>query len=188
MVLEKTLETPLDSKEIKLVHLKENQFWILIGRTDAEAETPIFWPPDVKNWLSGKDPCAGKDWRQEEKGTTEDEIVGLHHSSIDMSLSKLWEIVKDGKPGVLQSVGSLGIGHDLATEQQQGLMSAEGFPLGLHMATSCVLTRPRLFPSARACTWRERELKSSVVSLVIMTLILMAQGPTLWPHWIQSLP
>ena len=106
-------------------------------------------------------------------------MVGLHHSSIDMSLSKLWEIVKDGKPGVLQSVGSQGIGHDLATEQQQGLMSAEGFPLGLHMATSCVLTRPRLFPSARACTWRERELKSSVVSLVIMTLILMAQGPTL---------
>ena len=69
-------------------------------------------------------------------------MVGLHHSSIDMSLSKLWEIVKDGKPGVLQSVGSQGIGHDLATEQQQGLMSAEGFPLGLHMATSCVLTRP----------------------------------------------
>ena len=83
---------------------------------------------------------------------------------MDMSLSKLWEIVKDGKPGVLQSVGSQRIGHDLATEQQQGLMSAEGFPLGLHMATSCVLTWPWLFPSARACTWRERAQERCGVS------------------------
>ena len=79
VVLEKTLESPLDSKEIKPVHPKGNQSWIFIGRTDAEAETPVLWPPDVKSWLTGKDPDAGKDWRQEEKGMTEDEMVGWHH-------------------------------------------------------------------------------------------------------------
>ena len=78
-MLEKTLESPLDCKEIQPVNPKENQFWIFIGRTDAEAEAPILWPPDAKNWLIGKDSDAGKDWRQEEKGTTEDEVVGWHH-------------------------------------------------------------------------------------------------------------
>ena len=68
-VLEKTLESPLDCKEIQPVHPKGNQFWVFIGRTDVEAETPILWPPDAKNWLIGKDPDVGKDWRQEEKGT-----------------------------------------------------------------------------------------------------------------------
>ena len=79
VVLEKTLECPLDCKEIEPVHPKGNQSWIFIGRIDAEAEAPILWPSDVKNWLFGKDPDAGKDWRQEEKGTIEDEIVGWHH-------------------------------------------------------------------------------------------------------------
>ena len=79
MVLEKTLESPLDYKEIQPVNPKGNQSWIFIGRTDAEAEAPILWPPDMKNWLTGKDPDAGKDWRWEEKGTTEDEMVGWHH-------------------------------------------------------------------------------------------------------------
>ena len=78
MVLEKTLESPLDCKEIQPVHPKGNQSWIFIGRIDAEAEAPILWPPDVKNWLNGKDPDVGKDWRQE-KGATEDEMVGWHH-------------------------------------------------------------------------------------------------------------
>ena len=78
VVLDKTLESPLDSKEIQLVNPKGNQSWIFIGRTDAEAETPILWPPDVKNWLFGKDPDAGKDWKRE-KGMTEDEMVGWHH-------------------------------------------------------------------------------------------------------------
>ena len=73
------LESPTDCKETKSVNPKGNQSWIFIGRTDAEAETPILWPPDVKNWLTGKDPDAGKDWRQEEKGMTEDEMVGWHH-------------------------------------------------------------------------------------------------------------
>jgi len=77
--VEKTLESPFDCKEIKPVHPKGNQSWIFIGRTDAKAETPVLWPPDGKNWLNGKDPDVGKDWRWEEKGTTEDEMVGRHH-------------------------------------------------------------------------------------------------------------
>ena len=76
MLLEKTLESPLDSKKIKSVNSKGNQSWIFIGGTDVEAETPIIWPPDAKDWLTGKDPDAGKDWTQEEKKMTEDEMVG----------------------------------------------------------------------------------------------------------------
>ena len=79
MVLEKTLESPLDCKEIQPVHPKGDQSWVFFGRTDVEAETPVLWPPDVKSCLTGKDLDAGKDWGQEEKGTTEDEIVGWHH-------------------------------------------------------------------------------------------------------------
>ena len=98
-VLEKTLESPLDCEEMQAVHPKGNQSWIFIGRTDAEAETPILWLPDAKNWLIWKDPDAGKDWRQEEKEVTEDEIVGWHHQLVDMSLSKF--------PGVGDGQGSL---------------------------------------------------------------------------------
>ena len=79
VVLEKSLESPLDCKEIQPVHPKGDQFWVFIGRTDAEAETPILWPPDVKNWLTAKDRDAGKDWRWGENGTTEVEMVGWHH-------------------------------------------------------------------------------------------------------------
>jgi len=93
VVLEKTLESPLDCKEIQLFHPEGNQSWIFIGKTDAEAETPILWPPDAKNFLTGKDPDAGKDCRQEEKGTTEDEMLDGITDSMDMSLSKLRELV-----------------------------------------------------------------------------------------------
>ena len=79
MVLEKTLESPLDCKEIQPVHPKRDQSWVFIGRTDFEAETPILWPPHAKSWLIGKDPDAGKDWGQEEMGMTEDKMVGWHH-------------------------------------------------------------------------------------------------------------
>ena len=79
VVLYENLQSPLDCKEIKQVNPKWNQSWIFIGKTDAEAETLILWPPDMKNWLIGKDPDAGKDWRQEEKGMTEDEMIGWHH-------------------------------------------------------------------------------------------------------------
>ena len=79
VVLEKILERPLDIKEIQLVHPKGDQSWIFIGRTDAEAEAPVLWPPDAKSWLTGENPDAEKDWGQEKKGTTEDEMVGWHH-------------------------------------------------------------------------------------------------------------
>ena len=79
VVLDKTLESPLDFKESQPVNPKGDQSWVFIGRTDAEAEAPILWPPDAKNWLFGKDPDASKDWRKEEKNTTEDEMVGWHH-------------------------------------------------------------------------------------------------------------
>ena len=79
VVLEKTLESPLDYKEVKPISPKRNQSWIFIGGTNAEAETPVLWPPDVKSQLTGKDPDAGKDWRHKEKGTTEDEMAGWHH-------------------------------------------------------------------------------------------------------------
>ena len=92
--LEKILESPLDSKEIKLVNPKGNQSWMFIGGTDAEAEAVILWPSDVKSQPIGKDPDAGKDWGKEETGTTENEMGGWHHS-MDMSLSKLQEMVKD---------------------------------------------------------------------------------------------
>ena len=110
VVLEKTLESPLDCKEIKPVHPKGNQLWIFIGRTDAETGAPILWPPDEKNWLIRKDPDAGQDRRQEEKGTTEDEMVGWHY----------WfdghEFEWTGKPSVLQSMGLQRVGHDWTTE------------------------------------------------------------------------
>ena len=79
VVLEKTLESPLDCKEIQPVHPKGDQSWVFIGKTDAKAETPVLWPPHKKSWLTGKDPDAGRDWWQEEKGMTEDEMVGWHH-------------------------------------------------------------------------------------------------------------
>ena len=116
VVLEKTLESPLDCKEIQPVHPKRDQPWVFFGRNDAKAETPVLWPPHVKSWLIGKDSDAGRDWEQEEKGMTQDEMAGWHHqlngrefewtlgvgdgqggitNSMDMSLSELRELVMD---------------------------------------------------------------------------------------------
>ena len=99
VVLEETLESPLDCKEIQPVHPKGNQSWMFIGRTDVETETPILWPPDAKSWLIGKDPDAGKDWAQEEKGTTEDKMIGWHHR---LKGHGFWQT-----PGVGDGQGSL---------------------------------------------------------------------------------
>ena len=95
VMLEKTLESYLDCKEIQPAHPKGNQSWTFIGRAEVEAETPILWPLDAKNWLPGKDPDAGKDWRQEEKGTTEDEMVGWHHRLNGHEFEHLRELVMD---------------------------------------------------------------------------------------------
>ena len=116
VVLEKTLESPLDCKEVQAVHPKGDQFWVFIWRTDAEAETPILWPPDVKSWLIGKDPDAGKDWGQEEKGMTEDEMVGWHHWLNEHGFG--WTPGDGDGQGGLVCCNSWGrrVGHDWATE------------------------------------------------------------------------
>ena len=119
--VEKILGSLSGCKEIKPVNSKGNQSWIFIGRTDAEAEAPILWPPDMKNWLIWKDPGAGKDWRQEEKGATEDEMVGWQ------SLTQwTWVWVNPGswwwtgRPGVLQSMGLQTVGHDIKIREGIG--------------------------------------------------------------------
>ena len=112
-----SLESALDCKGIKPVHPKGNQPWIFIGRTDDESEALILWPPDVNNWLTGKDPDAGKDWRQEEKGMTEDEMVGWHYRLNGHEFEQAVGVdAGQGKPGVLQSMGSQRVRHDWGTE------------------------------------------------------------------------
>ena len=117
VVLEKTLATSLDCKEIQSVHSKGDQCWVFIGRADAEAETPILWPPHAKSWLIGKDPDDGRDWGQEEKGTTEDEV-----SWMTLPTRCTWILLNSGswwwtgRPGVLQFMRSQRIGHTWVTE------------------------------------------------------------------------
>ena len=114
VVLEKTLENPLDYKEIQPIHPKGHQSWVFIGRTDAEAETPVLWPLHVKSWLTGRDPDAGRDWGQKEKGTTEDEMAGWTWVWVDSS-SWWWT----GRPGMLRFMGSQRVRHDWATELKE---------------------------------------------------------------------
>ena len=114
VMLGKTLESPLNCKEIQPVNSKGNQSWVFIGRTDVEAQAPVFCLPDVKNWLIGKDPFAGKNWRQEEKGTTEDEMVPpTQWTPVWVNCGSWWWT---GRPGVLQSMGSQRVRHDWVTE------------------------------------------------------------------------
>ena len=114
VVLEKTLESPLGCKEIQPVHPKGDQSWVFIGRTDAEAETSILWPPHAKNWLTGKDPDAGRDWGQEEKGTPEDEMVGWHHRLDGHEFG--WTLVVGDGQGGLVCWGSWGCKESDTTE------------------------------------------------------------------------
>ena len=141
VVLEETLESPLDCKEIKPVNPKGNQPWIFIERTDAEAESPVIWPPGTKSQLIWKDPDAGKDWRQEERWMTEDKMVGWHHW-LDGNEFEQAPGAGDGtgNPGVLRSMGSQRVGHNWATNlnwtnegdvRGSGLIpGSEGFPGG----------------------------------------------------------
>ena len=122
VVLEKTLQSLLDCKEIQPVDPKGNQSWIFVVRTDAEAETPIFWPCVAKGCLIGKDLDAGNDWRQEEKGQQRMRWLDGITDSVDMSLSKLLELVMDRKPGVPQCEASQRVGHDQAIELSWGLV------------------------------------------------------------------
>ena len=131
VVLEETLESLLDCKEISPVNPKGNQPWIFIGRTDAEAETPLVWPPDVEKLPIGKDPDTRKDWKQEEKGTTEDEIFGWASPTrwtwVWVNSGRWWWT---GRPGVLRFMGLQRVGHNWATELNW--MNIQGwFPLGL---------------------------------------------------------
>ena len=106
VVLEKTLESPLDCKEIKPVNPKGNQLWIFIGKTDAEAEAPVLWRPEAKSLLIGNDPDAGKNWGQEKKGMTEDKMAGWHHWLNEHGFKQTRKQWRTGKPGVLKSMGS----------------------------------------------------------------------------------
>ena len=117
VVLEKTLESPLDCKEIQPVHPKGDQSWVFIGRTDDKAETPVLWPPHMNSWLIGKESDVGRDWGQEEKGTLEDEMAGWH---VPTRWTWVWVNSRSwwwtGKPGVLRFMGSPRVRHDWATE------------------------------------------------------------------------
>ena len=130
VVLGNTPESPWDHKETKRVHPKGNQPWIFIGRTEAKAKARILWPPDMKSQLIRKDPDAGKDWVQEEKGQREVEMVGwpyrLNGHESEQTPGDEW---RTGKPGVLQSMGSQRVGHDLTTEQQMWVL-----PKGWHVS------------------------------------------------------
>ena len=116
VALEKTLESPLDCMKIQVVHSKGDQSWVFIGRTDVEAETPILWPPHVKGWLIGKDPDAGKDWGQEEKGRQRMRWLDGITDSTDMGLGGLRELVMDRKSGVLLFMVSQRVRHNCVTE------------------------------------------------------------------------
>ena len=146
------VEGPFDCKKIQPVHPKENQSWIYIGRTDAEAETPILWPPHAMNWFIWKDPDAGKDWRWEEKGKTEDEMIGWHHwlnGWVWVSSGSWWWT---GKPGMLQSMESQRFGHNWVTELNWNGQK-------IWTITRKYITMPHKHEKMHSCTHEKLKLK-----------------------------
>ena len=188
MVLEKTLESPLDYKEIQPVHPKGNKSWMFIGRTDAEAETPILWPPDVKNRLIRKGPDAGKDWRWEEKETTEDEMVGWHHQGNGQEFEQALGI-GDGQ-GSLACCSPWGhrVGHNWENElsfslrlQYEYLESRRWVPFTFDSPVSIITGRISI-----TNYWNENILWGSRANSLrksIWEVILK-----LWTVWLHSLP
>jgi len=133
VVLEETLESPLDCKEIQPVHSKGDQSWVFFGRTDAKSETPVLWPPHAKSWLIGKDSDAGRDWGQEEKGTTEDEMASPTRWTLVWVNSGSWWWT--GRPGVLQFMGSQRAGYDWVTALNSTELRERFHALEKEMAT-----------------------------------------------------
>ena len=177
VVLEKTLESPLDCKEIQPVHSKGDQSWVFFGRTDAKAETPILWSPDAKSWLIGKDSDTGRDWGQEEKGATEDEMAGWHHW-LDGHEFEWTPGVGDGQGG-LAYCDSWGrrVGHDWATE----LIWTEYFPMSLHLgwkseSESCLVVSDSLQPHGLDSPWNSPSQNIGVGSLSLLQRIFPTQG------------
>ena len=183
VVLEKTLESPLDCKEIQPVHPKGNQSCIFIGRTDAEAEAPILWPPDAKNWLIGKDPDTGKDWRREEKGMTQDEMVGWHHWLNGHEFEQAL-VVGDGQGGLV-CCGPWGhrVGNNWVTElnwQSNRNGDTEKFCIVLNADITTVLKLKDTVKGAEAKHYGA-SLGPSTIALGASCWCLFAFA---WHHWI----
>ena len=178
-VVLKTLKSPLDCKEVKPVHPKGNQSWIFTGRTDAETETPVLWPPDMKDWLIGKDPDNGKDWRQEEKGMKEDEMVGWHHWLDGHEFEQAPELVMDREAwraavyGVSKSWTWPRDWTKLICQgdYEQCVISFRGFPVGSVCKESACnagqrlqCRRIRYDPGSEISPWEEKAAHSSILA------------------------
>ena len=169
VVLEKTLESPLDCKEIKLVNPKGNQSWIF-GRTDVEAEVPILWPPDAKNWLIGKEPEDGKDWRWKEKGTTKDERDDIT-DSMDMSLSKSQELVMDREAWSAAVHGSQRVEHDWVTE-----LNWNDWSFGLGCGFKFLCSQIQCLSQTSLCEHKRAASRSSNSSCLQGSLDMVSAG------------
>ena len=164
VLLEKTPESPLDCREIQPVHPKGDQSWVFIGRTDAKAETPVLWPPHAKSWLIRKDSDAGRDWGQEEKGTTEDEMAIWHHrlNGHEFEWTRSWWWTE--RPGMLQFMGSQRVKHDWATELNWDMTKRSGSSCGSHVDW---LHRNLKILDLDFCNWRHEPFNSDWPNIMV---------------------
>ena len=169
VVLEKTLESPSDCKEIQPIHPKGDQSWVFIGETDAKAETPVLWPPDAESWLIWKDPDAGKDWGREEKGTTEDEVIGWHQWQNGHEFG--WTLgVGNGQGSWRAEVHGLQrVGQDWVTELNW--MGAK-----MLVAQSCLTLCDPMEPTRLFCPWNSPDKNIGVRSHSLLQGIFPTQG------------